>query len=610
MVEETGVSSDPILQSLMRLEKARADGHAAFEEGDFRGAVRHYTKAIALYPDDSSLYCDRSSAYANLKKFAKAKADAKRAYELRPRCPRSHLVLGISSLGLGRMDQALKYLNEGLVVDPDDEKLKVAVARVGVETNKMNMLSSNRNRTNQGVAAGPLPIKTGFAQSGTQNLFPYLYWQQQPLSELAQLRAGRALVNQNPLQTQPITTEETMMRGNAALNEGNPRAAVRHYTEGISLSPDNVDLYSSRSAAYASLGEFVLAHEDATRAHELSPGSPVVYLRLGLAHLRLGRTDLALKALKHGLEIDPNDRSLRAACARANVEALKTVKMCRDIMEIGLLSDQGKLLVAQALSESKEDQPLCQSSADAEDLHSAEWLREACSRIDKVASELKNQILHLENVHDDAKTAKTKTGNQNLTEQLLMKTLVHHYSERLKTNPEDVEAYNKRATLHAQLGELSEALKDTEKFTELEPESPKIYDLTEAAILYLRKQELIRSYCDKASGSKICHQYIEHVKDDWDGSNEPTGEKSQPKEVEDEEIPDPEMKIDASNLVVEQDGHYKRASSDETKDENVPDSEPKMESDVGMIDEQVLSPETVLSEISGMKEKDQGWQLL
>ena len=58
--------------------------------------------------------------------------------------------------------------------------------------------------------------------------------------------------------------------------EGDFLAAIERFTEAITLNRNNHQLFSQRSAAYARIGKFTEALEDAKRCYELKPDWPKV----------------------------------------------------------------------------------------------------------------------------------------------------------------------------------------------------------------------------------------------------------------------------------------------------------------------------------------------
>jgi stress-induced-phosphoprotein 1 len=98
--------------------------------------------------------------------------------------------------------------------------------------------------------------------------------------------------------------------GNAALQQGDFNMAVKYYSEGIELDPRNHILYSNRSAAYHSLGNFQNALADAEKVIEIEPSFWKGYSRKGIALYSLGMGDESLQAYQEGLVYNSGERSL------------------------------------------------------------------------------------------------------------------------------------------------------------------------------------------------------------------------------------------------------------------------------------------------------------
>ncbi|XP_057485000.1 hsp70-Hsp90 organizing protein 1-like [Actinidia eriantha] len=112
--------------------------------------------------------------------------------------------------------------------------------------------------------------------------------------------------------------DEAKAKGNASFTAGNYTEAIHHFTEAISLAPDNHVLCSNRSSAHASARKFTGAFSDAEKAVEIKPDWPKGYYRVGTAHMGLRRYDEAVSAYKNGLEIDPNNEALKSGLAAAS----------------------------------------------------------------------------------------------------------------------------------------------------------------------------------------------------------------------------------------------------------------------------------------------------
>jgi len=105
-------------------------------------------------------------------------------------------------------------------------------------------------------------------------------------------------------------------KGNAAFAAKDFTSAIKHFTEAIRCCADHV-FYSNRSACYASLGEYEKALEDGAECVKLKPDWPKGYARKGLAEFFLKKYDEAAETYKKGLELAPQDSSLKEGLQKA-----------------------------------------------------------------------------------------------------------------------------------------------------------------------------------------------------------------------------------------------------------------------------------------------------
>ncbi|MCI15978.1 heat shock protein STI-like, partial [Trifolium medium] len=120
--------------------------------------------------------------------------------------------------------------------------------------------------------------------------------------------------------------DEARAKGNAAFSSGDFATAILHFSEAIDLSPTNHVLCSNRSAAYASLQNYIDALADAKKTVKLKPHWSKGYSRLGAAYYGLSQYDNAVWAYKQGLEIDPNNEPLKSGLADAQKAAADGAK--------------------------------------------------------------------------------------------------------------------------------------------------------------------------------------------------------------------------------------------------------------------------------------------
>lgn len=109
-------------------DEFKAKGNSAFSSGQFEEAIRHFSDAIALAPDNHVLYSNRSASYASIHNFSDALSDAKRTVEINPRWAKGYSRLGASYVGLGNFKEAVQAYEKGLEIDPNNEPLKSGLA--------------------------------------------------------------------------------------------------------------------------------------------------------------------------------------------------------------------------------------------------------------------------------------------------------------------------------------------------------------------------------------------------------------------------------------------------------------------------------------------------
>lgn len=122
------------------------------------------------------------------------------------------------------------------------------------------------------------------------------------------------------------TCEEFKKLGNQALQRQDFVDAISKYTEAIRLEPNNHILYSNRSAAYCSSGQYTNAESDGRKCVSLKPDFTKGYGRIGSALVGLGKIDEAMQAYRDGLEVDPDNAALREGmldCEKAKSDSLR-----------------------------------------------------------------------------------------------------------------------------------------------------------------------------------------------------------------------------------------------------------------------------------------------
>ena len=92
----------------------------ADEADDYEKAIRDYTKASLLNPDDTDIYNNRGNAYYRLKQYEQAIADYDKAIELDPQSAITYNNRGVTYDSLKQYEQAIADYDKAIELDPQD----------------------------------------------------------------------------------------------------------------------------------------------------------------------------------------------------------------------------------------------------------------------------------------------------------------------------------------------------------------------------------------------------------------------------------------------------------------------------------------------------------
>ncbi|KAE9596787.1 hypothetical protein Lal_00008008 [Lupinus albus] len=313
--------------------------------------------------------------------------------------------------------------------------------------------------------------------------------------------------------------DEAKAKGNAAFSSGDYTAAIRHFSDAISLSPTNHVLYSNRSAAYASLQNYTEAFTDAKKTVELKPDWSKGYSRLGAAHIGLGQHSDAVSAYKKGLEIDPNNDALKSGLADAQSAASRSrsgpppsgspfgdafsgpemwakltadpatriylqqpdfVKMMQDIQKdpsnLNLyLKDQRVMraigvLLNVKIQNANDDFDIPEAETEAE-ASSSSPLQSERKRAAEPEPEPQPEPMEIPDEEKEVKERKVQSQKEKEAGNAAYKKknfdiAIQHYSKALELDDEDISYLTNRAAVYLEMGKYEECMKDCDKAVE------------------------------------------------------------------------------------------------------------------------------------------------
>ncbi|KAF7817830.1 hsp70-Hsp90 organizing protein 3-like [Senna tora] len=455
-------------------EEAKAKGNAAFSSGDFTSAIRHFSDAISLAPNNHVLYSNRSAAYASLSKFSEALTDAQKTVELKPDWSKGYSRLGAAHLGLGQHDDAIAAYKKGLEIDPNNEPLKSGLADAQAAASRSRPAPPMGNPFGDAFSGPEMwarltadPTTRVYLQQpdfvkmmqdiqkNPNNLNLYMKDQRimQALGVLLNLkirtpnerkRAAEAEPAKEEKQPEPepmeLTEEERESKdkkaqaqkekeaGNAAYKKKDFETAIQHYSKAMELDDQDISYLTNRAAVYLEMGKLEECIKDCD------------------------------KAVERGRELRSDYKMLARALTRKGTALVKMAKCSKDY-------DPAIETFQKALTEHRNPDTL-------------KKLNEA----EKAKKELEQQEYFDPKLADEER----EKGNEFFKQQNYPEA-VKHYTESLRRNPKEPRTYSNRAACYTKLGALPEGLKDADKCIELDPTFSKGYT-RKGAIQYFMKE--------------------------------------------------------------------------------------------------------------------------
>ncbi|KAK3144127.1 hypothetical protein QOZ80_4AG0309120 [Eleusine coracana subsp. coracana] len=468
-------------------DEAKAKGNAAFAAGRFEEAVKHFSDAIALAPDNHVLHSNRSAAYASLSRYAEALADAERTVALKPDWAKGYSRLGAAHLGLGDCAKAIEAYEKGLAIEPSNEALKSGLAQARQASSPRHPTSGAADgigKMFQGpelwsrIAADPttrayldqpdfmqmlrqvqrnpsslnnylsdprmvqvlsLMLKINLSTPNNGASEPAAQSTPPPPKQQPEAKAREPEPEPEPME---ITEDEKERKerkaaaqkekeaGNAAYKKKDFETAIQHYTKAMELDDEDISYITNRAAVYLEMGKYDECIKDCD------------------------------KAVERGRELHTDFKMIARALTRKGTALAKLAKSSKDY-DVAIETFQ------KALTEHRNPDTL-------KKLNDAE----------RAKKELEQQEYYDPKIADEER----EKGNECFKEQKYPDA-VKHYTEALRRNPKDPRVYSNRAACYTKLGAMPEGLKDAEKCIELDPTFSKGYTRKGAIQFFMKEYD-------------------------------------------------------------------------------------------------------------------------
>lgn len=105
-------------------DQAREEGNTCFKNGDFAGAVKHYTESIKRNPSDPRAYTNRAASYSKLLALPEALKDTDAAIEADPNFTKAYIRKALTLFAMKEYKKAIDTLRNAEDHDPDKKHSK------------------------------------------------------------------------------------------------------------------------------------------------------------------------------------------------------------------------------------------------------------------------------------------------------------------------------------------------------------------------------------------------------------------------------------------------------------------------------------------------------
>ena len=187
----------------------------------YGNAVRHYTEALALKPDDASTYYNRGLVYFNRGEYENAMADYNRAIQLEPNNANIYWSRGLMHFDRGKYDKAMADYNRAIQLEPNNANTYYNRGLIHFNRGEYDKAIADYNTT--------IKLKTDFAEA----------YNNRGLVHYTKGEHDIAINNFNiAIRLKPALAEAYKNRGAAYEQKGDQDSAFRDYNTGARLAAD------------------------------------------------------------------------------------------------------------------------------------------------------------------------------------------------------------------------------------------------------------------------------------------------------------------------------------------------------------------------------------
>jgi len=346
-------------------------GNQQLTAGNLSEALKSYTKAIELDPENHLFFSNRAAVRLKLGDWKSAVQDCEEALRIDPTFTKAQYRLAQAHTYLGNFSEAKKLVAsmEEKARDSEDsrrllrtvdefndsirrahellneEKVDAAASVIDelgtvLSSALQTKVLKARLLISQGRVDSALMILNGlYASPGGSDNIDILVWRgvafyKNASDEIAKQHFQKVL-RSDPDNPKALTMfklirnlESKREQGNSLFKDGNPQAAIQVYTEAMRIDPTNnvfnATMFSNRAAAHMRLNDWRAAANDCSESISLNPNNAKVYVRRARCWTQLSQYSDAVRDLKRARELQPGDDEIEEELRKAELAAKHT----------------------------------------------------------------------------------------------------------------------------------------------------------------------------------------------------------------------------------------------------------------------------------------------
>eukprot|EP01120_Amphizonella_sp_Union-15-10_P017108 TRINITY_DN9402_c0_g1_i1.p1 TRINITY_DN9402_c0_g1~~TRINITY_DN9402_c0_g1_i1.p1 ORF type:complete len:565 (+),score=142.25 TRINITY_DN9402_c0_g1_i1:49-1743(+) len=343
--------------NIAKANEFKDKGNKAFIEKNYSEAIKLFTSAIELNPNDHVFYSNRSGAYASDGKYEEALKDAEKCIEIKSDWAKGYSRKATALVFLGDNDEAIEACKKGLELEPGNVALQqtLETAKKNSERDQSNF-SQTFSQICQTAFSGDVLTKVRAipetrpyadqpdfiekikliqqdpsqlqAHMSDERVMKYLIaslnhlnsaFRPQPTRESNPTPAPKPKeeppkpeVKTEPpkpeLPAEKVQAEEWKNKGNAAYKAKNFTEALEFYTKAFELDNTNMTYLTNRAAVHFEMQNYERCVEDCLEALEVGKANRAPFENRGRAWYRIGNAKV--KQEKYTEAIEAYNKSL------------------------------------------------------------------------------------------------------------------------------------------------------------------------------------------------------------------------------------------------------------------------------------------------------------